>query len=239
MPLRDRVRKDLMKYLYETDAQSASIHAIADALNVRWETIERALEELTREGYLYYQKTKAFPFNFVVTLTHKGRKFAFDYCSPDYEKLGSGEMLLLLIIHAVGGQIKGTTKLEKLPFLLEHDFNVKLDEIFSYFPYFYGPYSRDVIKSVNTLAYCGFVSIEERIFPSETDGDKERTIRAYTLTQKGLDFAENLFKKLPDEFQRRVVKLRPHAAKTTKELLRYVYSKYPEMGKYSKLDMPF
>lgn len=237
MPLRDRLRSDIVKYLYENSGDSVSIQTIAEKLAVRWETVERILYDLTENGYVNYAKTQTFPFRFVVSLTSKGRKVAFDLSSPDYEKLGLGELLLLLIIHVAGGQIAGTTKLEKLPFLLEHDFNVRLEEIFNYFPYFYGPYSRDVIKSINTLAYCGFVDIRERVYPLETDGDKERIAREYRLTNKGVDFAETLFRKLPDEFQRRIVKLRPFAAKTTRELLKYVYSKYPEMKKYSRLDI--
>jgi uncharacterized protein YwgA len=112
-----------------------------------------------------------------------------------------------------------------------------LEEIFNYFPHFYGPYSRDVIRSINTLAYCGFVDVRERVYPLETDGDKERIAREYTLTIKGVDFAETLFRRLPEEFRRRIVRLRPFAAKTTRELPKYVYSKYPEMKKYSRLDI--
>jgi predicted transcriptional regulator len=226
-----------VKYLYENISGCVSIQAIAEKLSIRWETAEKLVYDLAENGYVNYTKTKNFPFKFVVSLTTKGRKFAYEQSSPDYENLSLGELLLLLIIHISGERITGTTKLEKLPFLLEHDLNVRLDDVFHYFPHFYGPYSRDIIKSINTLAYRGFVDVTERVYQSETDGDKERIAREYRLTNKGVDFAETLFRRLPDEFQKRIVRLRPFAAKTTKELLKYVYSKYPEMKKYSRLDI--
>jgi DNA-binding MarR family transcriptional regulator len=229
MPLRDRLNKDILRLLYEGTELGKNIQAIAENLNVEWGTTQKVIDELAKMGYVKTYKTNIFPFKITVTLTEEGKKLAFELFSTDQSKLGLAEELLLLILLVADGEIKGTTKLEKLPFLLEKDFGVKLHELFKYFPYRFGPYSQDVIKSANILYNDGFILITEKIL--DIIGDEERIMRIYTLTPKGKELAKRLFQKIPDKLQKRLVKLRIPASKTTKELVDYVHIKYPEFKK--------
>jgi Mn-dependent DtxR family transcriptional regulator len=222
--------------LYEEKRGMLSVLRISRILNVHWQTVAKLLEELSREGYVTLIKNKKFPFQITVSLTERGRNFVFELFAIDKGELNPYEKLLLLIIFATGGEIKGTTKLEKLPFLLEHDLNVQLNNIFNYFPYFYGPYSTKIIENVSSLHSKGFIDIEEKVYRLETKGDREVVSRIYTLTLKGEELAKRMFQKLPEELKKRLVELRRYTQKTTKELLDYVYTKYPYFKKYTILD---
>ena len=228
---------DVYKFLYEKEKEEFSYLKLAKILDVQWQTVENVLDELEKLGHVKLSKMERFPFKRTANLTEGGRKFASELFAIDESEIGLSEKLLLIIFYAVGGEIKGTTKLEKLPFLLERDFGVKLGDIIQYFPYLYGPYSIDVMQSINVLVYHRLVDIDEKVYISEVEGDRERIYRIHTLTPKGEDLAKSLFQRLPSELKERLVKLRVHAKKTTSELLKYVYTKYPKFKKYTKLDI--
>lgn len=233
MPLRDRLRLDALKLLYEKG--ESYISTIAEILNVRWETAQKLVDELSKDNYVIKIKKTNFPFNWVVTLTEKGRKHAYKLFSADADKLGKAEVLLLLIIYVIDGVVKGATKLEKLPFLLEREMRVSLKDVFKYVPYLHGPYSGGAItESMRKLEHYGFVNMKERVV--DVSGDKEGVMRIYELTQKGKDLAKDFFNKLPGELKDRFASLRPYAKMPVEELKIHVYSKYPEFKKYTKLD---
>ena len=236
MPLRDRLREEMLRVLYEEEKEGISVLTMAKILNVHWQTAKKMLEELVRMGFVTISKKGEFPFKITASLTKEGESFAFELFSTDEGKLSLTERLLLIIIYVVGGEVRGTTKLEKLPFLLERDFKVELGDIFKHSPYLYGPYSTRVIDAVNSLQYNSLLNVNERVYRFEVEGDKERVIRIYTLTLKGNELAKSMFQKLPEELKKRLVKLRSHAQKSTKRLLDYVYTKYPEFKKYTTLD---
>lgn len=236
MPLRDRLRQQILRLLYEKGGERISALTISKILDVHWQTAKKILEEFATEGYVKLVKNEKFPFQITAYLTERGKEFAREIFTFDEGELSPYEKLLLLILYAIGGEVKGTTKLEKLPFLLEHDLNVNLDNIFQYFPYHYGPYSNRIIENIQCLQGRGFVDIEEKVHIFGTEGDKELITRVYTLTLKGEEAAKRMFLKLPEELRKRLVELRRYAQKTTKEILNYVYTKYPYFKRYTLLD---
>lgn len=239
MPLRDRLLVDLLKLLYST-GKGFTVYELAKATNVRWETVHRAIRELEERGLVESsRRSERFPFRIIVKLTEEGKKVAKELSLEKRSKLGLGERLLLTIIWAVGGEVKGTTKLEKLPFLLEREYGVPLKDFYKYFAYLHGPYSPEVIKASIILAYYNFINIREEVYPSKVEGEKELILRVYELTEEGKDFAKELFENLPDDVKAKMINLKRFAQMTTKELLNYVYTKYPEFKKYTTLDRFF
>jgi DNA-binding MarR family transcriptional regulator len=239
MPLRDMLYKDALKLLYEKGGEKLTVVAMARALNVQWQTLKRVLDEYVKSGHVEIRKIEKFPFEMVVTLTEEGRKLASELFSSEESKLSPAEKMLLTIIYSVGGEVKGATKLEKLPFLLERDYGVPLSKIYKYFAYLHGPYSKEVTKAVNVLVYYGLIDVDEKVYRYDVDEDKERVIRIYMLTPKGKSLAESIFKRLPNEWKEKMRMLKIPAGKTTKELLDYVYAKYPEFKKRTTLDKFF
>lgn len=234
MSFRKRLRAETLSKLYEQKEMSVS--ELAEAVGVRWETVERIANQLAREDYVTVKKMETFPFKKIVTLTERGREVASELVLEDRSKLGTPERLLSTVIYAVGGEVKGATKLEKLVFLLEKEYGVPLKDFFRYFAYLYGPYSPEVMRSSYILAYYHFIDIKEEVYVLDVEGEKERVLRVFRLTDKGRDFAEELLEKLPEEVKEKLVKLRRFNNMTTRQILDYVYAKYPEFKKYTKLD---
>jgi DNA-binding MarR family transcriptional regulator len=236
MTLRERLKAEVLIQLYQKSG--LSISALSDAVGVRWETIERIVNQLVKERLVIMTKKETFPFEKVVNLTERGKKVAAEMALEDRGKLGVSERLLLAILYAVGGEVKGATKLEKLIFLLQEELGVPIKDFFKYFAYLHGPYSPDVMKSSYILAYYGFIDVNEEVYVQEIEGEKERVLRVFRLKEgKGEDFARELFESLPKEIKEKLERLRRFNNMTTRELLDYVYAKYPKFAKkYTKLD---
>ncbi|MFH1418082.1 MAG: hypothetical protein ABII12_07360 [Planctomycetota bacterium] len=105
-----------------------------------------------------------------------------------------------LALFAIGGEVKGKTKLQKTVFFLGIMTN-HLDDL-GYRPHFYGPYSNDVAEAIGRLKAIGFVdqnivgggSMDERGF--------ERRRYDYRLSDDGRMIAEAKKKKYPAFWER-------------------------------------
>jgi predicted transcriptional regulator len=228
------LKKEIVKMLYHENVEGVPIFRIAKSLGIRWETAQRLVEDLEKRGWVKIVEEKSFPFRKTVSLTNEGASFASELLSMERTALDPLDAILLVIIYAVGGKVEGATKLEKLPFLLEKEFGVKIDHLFKYFPYLHGPYSPKVIQTTHRLAYFKLINIEEKVVG--TGINEEYVMRIYTLTPEGKKLAEEIFKKLPNDYQEALYGLKNFAEKPLRDLLRYVYTKYPEVKKYTTLD---
>lgn len=181
------------------------------------------------------------------------------------EKIRSCKDLLLLFLYAKGrtGQqcepIVGKTRLVKMVFLFEKEirrkFNLdaQIDE--SAMPKFeannFGPFSAKIYEDLEFLVDMGLVDIagsgEEELLEDEkqeyeywqaTAGGKDRPFQeSFLLTDLGKEFVEtrlatrltNEHWKVIDEFKKRCT------SAPLKALLKYVYTRYPEMTKKSSI----
>ena len=113
-------------------------------------------------------------------------------------------------------EIHGKTFIQKLFYL----FNMEIfggSELFEYFPYNYGPFSKELNQSVNELIDGGF--LEER---------KMGNYFLYAITEKGKKSACN-HKHLNSNEIKNIKMMCKHVKSfTPKKLLEYVYRKYPE-----------
>ena len=125
------------------------------------------------------------------------------------------ESILLVVNFLVC--VYGRTYIQKLFFLIENELFKNMD--LNYVKYHYGPFSRDLAVQVENLKDKGL--IEEKI--SVSRGHKGH---CYKLTKKGKLQAKQLLKttnsKKLNVFCKRFKNYTPS------ELLRFVYSKYPE-----------
>jgi len=122
--------------------------------------------------------------------------------------------LVLYVFNCIK-EIHGKTFIQKLFFILMNQ--VKEIPQFEYFPYNYGPFSKELNQAVNDLIEEGYIS--------ET---KVGEYFLYSITDKGSKVAEDQktvnkdAKKQISQVCEHVKNLRP------RELLEYVYKKYPE-----------
>lgn len=100
--------------------------------------------------------------------------------SMDTERLIGSDLILLLLVapthHAQAvNRINGITRLEKLLFLIEQewDYESYVDERFNFIAYNYGPYSKEVYETVDILKQAGLVEEERKITDSVLDNAEE------------------------------------------------------------------
>jgi uncharacterized protein len=170
-------------------------------------------------------------------------------------------LLLLLYTNGVSEQfnepIKGRTRLVKLLFLFHKEgllhfkagTDIKENEFYTFFPWFYGPFSQQIYDDVNFFQMRDFIelkdvesdnvniSYEEAYHYSDiTDLSSEQLLdrdsfveQEISLTEKGKIFAAGLYSDLT-ETQKSLLKQFKKKFNSTplKAILRYVYKTYPE-----------
>lgn len=93
-----------------------------------------------------------------------------------------------LAFHAIGGEICGTTKLQKTIYFLGV-LTGALDQL-GYRPHYYGPYSDTVAAALNRLKALGFVQ-QSSLHTGAVDGDGfEITRKDFELTDQGRSIAQ-------------------------------------------------
>lgn len=176
--------------------------------------------------------------------------------------IASAADLLLLLLHAKGNtgeyneEIKGITRLEKLIYLLlkEGGFEEKLKNDIHFEAYDFGPYSAEVynilevlkemdVVNTRTVRYDTFREVIDELLYRELEDQpiisKERTMEVYSLTEdrglrliKGLKERGRITEKDIETVER--IKSEYNGLKLD-NLLKYVYEKYPESTKKSKI----
>ncbi|WPQ64581.1 DUF4065 domain-containing protein [Chitinophaga sancti] len=177
------------------------------------------------------------------------------------KKIDNRKDILLLLLYSPGSNtiinesIIGRTRLIKMLFLFKNEVwkkfksNTQLTEenMYSFFPWNYGPFSSEVYDDVTFFSLRGFIEInftsqeaivesveewnfyQEKYGQEDFEGVKEYQEEEFRLTDKGVDFTKDLYGSLSSnqqeilkEFKSRIT-LMPLRA-----LLRYVYKQYDD-----------
>lgn len=198
-------------------------------------TIEARIDELVREGLVCYEELDSWPFRRVLKLTERGEELAkllklegglFGAAEEKVRELGFSEhraKWILGLLFALGGKVEGGTRLQKLLFLLKHEFGVR-ELPYEFVPYIYGPFSEEVRNDTAELKWRGLIEIEWKVLDA-ADGFLERI---YKLTTNGQKMAEDFHAALPQTTKQLLQRLGRFNEMRLVELLRYVYSKYPK-----------
>ena len=146
---------------------------------------------------------------------------------------------------SLSGQIDGITRLEKLIFLLqkESDIGRLLTEDPEFHAHHFGPFSSSIYHAVDTLKTAGL--IEERLKYSGSAEDAWETAnivgqdapyssRAFRLTELGNKYYIALEEEFSTELAESVGSFKDRfASMPLRQLVRYVYTKYPEFTENS------
>jgi hypothetical protein len=179
------------------------------------------------------------------------------------KKIDNRKDMMLLLLYSPGrGErpnepIVGRTRLMKMLFLFKEEateyfkgeVDIPPEEFYKFFPWSFGPFSRDVYDDLTFFILRRFIEsseVEEDALPESAaeweawlDGARsdafegsisEYKEESFTLTEKGTRFASELYeslsppqKKLLRNFKKRM------AWVPLRALLKYVYENYPEM----------
>jgi hypothetical protein len=138
-------------------------------------------------------------------------------------------------------RLAGITRLEKLIFLLENE--TDLDQLLSekpdFEPYNFGPFSKKVYDAVDTLAAAELIDdssnsaapedeaweAQQVIGPEAADSS---SVRTFSLTARGNKYYNSLIQDIPEALREQLVHFKEaFAAIPLRQLVRYVYERYP------------
>ncbi len=176
------------------------------------------------------------------------------------QAIESGVDVLLVLLYAPGGKgepgepIKGTTRLQKLLFLLwkEGRFSLTVPTLYGFEAYDFGPCMDDLYDDIDFAESIGLLQV--KVAPSGNeyeDADevsflrdfgvrlpRKKTRRDYSLTDAGFEAGKELYSSLDKEERERLVKIKKRFnGMPFFDLLRYVYEKYPNFAKKSVLSL--
>jgi len=137
---------------------------------------------------------------------------------------------ILFLLYALGGKIKGSTRLDKLIFLLSKKFEIIEDVDYEFTPYLFGPFSAQILNDARGLQSMGLIEIEDEAFEAHDMSDFIYIRRNYRLTPKGRKIARKIYEQLTKKSDVRKVlsELRKLNSMPLHELLDYVYREFPE-----------
>jgi hypothetical protein len=147
--------------------------------------------------------------------------------------------LIVLILGAPGGlpahegRIDGITRLEKLVFLLEQESSLGklLSESPDFKPYNFGPFSAKVYAAIDTLVLAGLWESEAVVGIEPSDAYATRNV---SLTQRGQRYYKALIRDLPAGTEQELKSFKDRFASVPlRQLVRYVYQRYPAMTERS------
>jgi len=164
------------------------------------------------------------------------------------EKPDKTDLILLLLAAPTTDptqefRCNGVTRLEKLLFLLEHEFQIEseLSDSFDFEPYHYGPYSKQVYDAVDLLRSLKLLLVEQHEVRSGLDlgelnesldrtdlgAGSEYVEQQISLTDSGKAVAQVLSRRLSEQGKEALTAVKDrYGAMPLRQLLRYVYEKY-------------
>lgn len=170
--------------------------------------------------------------------------------------VNSGMKLLVALLYAKGASgkinepIRGITRLEKLVFLLQKEGN--FGEFYEFEAYDYGPWSGDIHDDIETLEEGKlaemrsekmkiFLEVQDEkecvvheTFDEETEFPTE--VKLYRLSDNGIRAGDKVFGQLTPEERQKILEIkRKYNSIPLVDLLKYVYTKYPEAATESKI----
>ncbi len=168
------------------------------------------------------------------------------------EPLEDSDLVLLLLaaptrVPSAQERINGILRLEKLVFLATREqpkLPFELTAQYEYQPYHFGPYSKQVYEAVDLLEEAGLVTEDKRLNADDLDeleevesgaADREGVERHFELTKDGVDVARLLAGEHEGVSEALTEIKDQYAGMPLRQLIRYVYSKYPEYATRSKI----
>ena len=147
----------------------------------------------------------------------------------------------------------GITRLEKLLFLVEEETDFAdhvAVELFTFKPYHYGPYSREVYDAVDLLQALRLLEQRqvdvatgldlgeesEALDEFDINRDDRYVERQLVLTQDGRDVTRVLTTRISPQGMRALEETKDrYGTMPLRQLLRYIYSEYPEYAEASRI----
>ena len=201
-------------------------------------TISSRMNSLVENGLVKASGSKP---TRVFKLTTKGRGIAsfiktLDSGTPRVGTSPQPSMsmkLILTLVYALGGTIRGSTRMEKLVFILQQKESFKTT--YKFIPQIFGPYSKEIMEDARLLQAAGLLEIDEEPFESWDLSDWVVVRRDYVLTEEGKQVAKEFFSEWNNQGYHNdtILELQRFNSMSLNSLLKFVHEEYPEYNKSS------
>lgn len=142
----------------------------------------------------------------------------------------SKSAILSMIFHIAKGMIKGRTRLHKIIFLVQKEFNVG---DFTFKPHVFGPYSPELDQLLENLIKEGLITIKDTIDLTYSFL-QEKPTKVFIASEKLLEIGSQAYKELYDIDCIKAVllarRVKGYTVMPITRLLAYIYAKYPEFS---------
>lgn len=152
----------------------------------------------------------------------------------------------------LANRLEGITRLEKLMFLLskETELSDLMGEDMEFTAHNFGPFSSKIYQMIDVLAAAGLVEDSSKAAKSNEeswessqligDGQDRYSTRNFKLTERGSRYYSALTSELPEDAENVVSRFKEKfGALPLRQLIRYVYKKYPEYTENSLIKDQF
>jgi uncharacterized protein YwgA len=133
---------------------------------------------------------------------------------------------LVLVLLRKLGQIRGTTRIMKLIFILTKS-RESQREPYRFYPHTYGPYSKELSLALRELEDSGLIKVTRRPVHIREYGEKKAQMQTFELTAKGRKAADDISKEIKLD-KRSIRKLEILNHMPLRDLIRQVYRSYPD-----------
>jgi uncharacterized protein YwgA len=206
-------------------------------------TVEMRIQEFLDGGLIREKKFDCWPFRKELELSEKGKEVIRAITLQNSLLTPPAPLApekrakwILILLHTMGGKIKGRVRFQKLVFLLQHEFDVQAS--YKFVPYVYGPYSSDIFEDAVGLQEEGLLRIVGESHESRELFGGRGSSTDYTLTADGEEKARELYEKLSDKEKQALSSLKQRFDRADlQEILKHVYSKYPRESLGAASDM--
>jgi uncharacterized protein YwgA len=170
-------------------------------------------------------------------LTEKGRALASSLVGSHFLEipvLNKARQRWAFSTLAILGTVKGRTRFMKLLFLLRYELGVKTGNFPKFRAWIYGPFSRELAEDLEELRDSAFI-IETPVPIRTGEFQEEESSSEYRLSSKGEKLASDIMNGLTKSELEKLNRLVPFNRMPLKDLLKYVYRRYPKFISRSEI----
>jgi DNA-binding HxlR family transcriptional regulator len=213
------------------------VQDVQEAVGGSYTKIYKSLGELNESGLITdeflmgpdYFKTSRNKHWFQIT--KEGQKLVEGLLSAGFLQMPAlkkdRQKWIILILNSLD-KVVGRTRFMKILFLYRHEPGLWKGSYFRFKAAKFGPSSNAVLADIRELENSGFIKEDETLIGKDEFSEEEKVRYTYTLTPRGKALVPELLAECPPSSKRKIERLKPFNQMLTLELLRYVYTRYPE-----------
>lgn len=143
--------------------------------------------------------------------------------------------LIPLALAEVGNEnpIEGRTRLQKMVFVIQQELDDRLreDQKYEFFPFDYGPFSKELAEDINEMIEAGLIDEDEEVYNDEGDLKYEYTIESQGKSALAQERDSEIAQQVLETARR--IKQRFNEDLSLPEVIDEVYSEYPDYAEHS------